>query len=146
MNTHECIVQPQKEKIARTHTFPFPVASPSPNELATGLHFELTILLLSSTVLHYVYMSLTDLDLFFFCTLYKWTPIAYIFWWLALFTQHCFEFMLKAVLLSFLYSISLYKWTLDWTCSLSPLFFCYKQSCYLFPGIHVQEFLQVIET
>lgn len=52
--------------------FPFPAASPSPNEAATGLHLELTILLLSPIALHYMYTSLTGLGLFFFfCTLYK---------------------------------------------------------------------------
>lgn len=72
INTHKHSVQLQKENIRRTHMFPFPAASPSPNEAATGLHLELTILLLSPIALHYMYTSLTGLGLFFFfCTLYK---------------------------------------------------------------------------
>lgn len=50
--------------------FPFPAATP-PKKIMSGLNFELTILLLSSTVLLYMYRSLIVLGLFFFCTLYN---------------------------------------------------------------------------
>lgn len=148
MNTLECTTQLQKETDTSTVMFPFTVVSSFLKAAATVLKSELIILFfpLWFNLIH----SPNSFKLCF-CILYKWThtvsifPALYLsvcdllFFHSILFWVHAH--IMRAILPSFLFLCSIPLYTR--TCELlgnSSLAFFYKQSCYLFPGIHVQEF------